>query len=178
MPNYPFFPWSDDSDSCPSPNLSTSGTARVDDDPESSRVIDEEEIMFPWDKVRRFNISVDLVGPGKTCTEVINHCNEKFRSFREEMGGNVCIFKFGITTDPITRFHFYVKDGYQRMLVLHISKSPHAIEMLEAYLIFTFGKIMGCRNVAKGGEGNLPSKPGPYLTYVVAARADRAVGVA
>jgi hypothetical protein len=87
-------------------------------------------------------------------------------NFRDSVGGTICIFKFGIATDPLMRWGFYRADGYERMVVILMSAKVGGVELLEAHLISKHGHIMGCRLVALGGEGILGRFPS-YFVYIV-----------
>ena len=96
---------------------------------------------------------------------------------REKIGIRVCIFKIGVTANPIARYKLYVDQGYATMWLIHKSNSLDLVHMLEAALILEYHKHVGCRNQAgTGGEGALnrrvPIAP-PFFVYVVGARADQ-----
>lgn len=97
--------------------------------------------------------------------------------FRETIGIRLCVFKIGVTSNPVSRFALYKKSGFTSMWVIATSDSTDLIHMLEAALISEFGKHVGCRiKPGSGGEGALnranPPKP-PYFAYVSGGRADQ-----
>ena len=78
------------------------------------------------------------------------------------------VFKIGITTNPIHRWHNnrygyrLSHERFESMVVLLATDRGDAAAYLEAALISRFQHIPGCRNVAPGGEGLIPSE-GPFL---------------
>ena len=92
------------------------------------------------------------------------------------MGLEVCVFKIGVTANPVCRYLDYLSRNYDAMWVLHESNDVQETHMLEAALISHFQACLGCRNKAdSGGEGasNKASAMGPYYTYVTGGRADK-----
>ena len=92
------------------------------------------------------------------------------------MNRAVCVFKVGLTTDPVVRFGFYWDANYERMVLLHVTENMGVAQVLEAALIAPNLKQVGCRNEKFGGEGPLcKSLHGKTLHffYVVGARADQ-----
>lgn len=117
-----------------------------------------------------------------TCGRILEHCKDKVDNFRENMNVRLCVFKIGVTADPITRFESYLKIGFQSMWIIFSSDSVDKVHMLEAALILRYHQQVGCRNKkGTGGEGALnriPCVPPPYYVYITGGRADqhRAVG--
>jgi hypothetical protein len=107
-----------------------------------------------------------------TCWNILQHCKQEIQHVRDAFGGKVSVFKIGITTDPPNRMHFYRNENLRYMRVIHASQSADLTNMLESALIQAFWHLSGSRNYNSGGEGNVDQRPGPYYTYVVAARAD------
>lgn len=94
-----------------------------------------------------------------------------------KIGATLCIFKIGVSANPLLRYAAYIEMNYTEMWVIHVSSSLDTIHMLEAALISAFEPYMGCKNAPQsGGEGALnrqkPVKP-PYFVYIVAGRADQ-----
>ena len=106
------------------------------------------------------------------CANILKHCTRQVECVRRAYGGAVCVFKIGITADPVTRFQYYRDENLDSMTLLHVSESCELTNMLEAALIQTFKHINGCRDINLGGEGGMYRSPPPYYTYIVAARAD------
>lgn len=112
-----------------------------------------------------------------TCGKILAHCKAQIKSFREFLGGPLCIFKIGVTADPVERFEDYLKKSFTNMWVIYTSDELNTIHMLEAALISEFHILSGCRNAPDtGGEGGLNRKNHngpPYFTYVTGGRADQ-----
>jgi len=85
------------------------------------------------------------------------------------------VFKIGITCTPFMRFRSYAREGYAQMHLLYASEEPGAVQMLEAALIDNFQQRVGCRNVARGGEG--PVGRAPYFAYLVLAPCGDGIGI-
>lgn len=117
---------------------------------------------------------VDVLINSKNCGKVFSHCADAVERFRQSLGGNLAVFKIGITANVAQRFDFYKEDGFQRMVVIHISDNLGQIEMLEAGLIHVFKQTMGNYNDLLGGDGGIRQRghEGPYICYVAGARAD------
>ena len=113
-----------------------------------------------------------------TCGKILSHCLEKVDAFRRGVGLRVCVFKIGVTSNPLARYACYAELKFNSMWLLYMSNSVDLIHMLEAALVSAFHKHVGCRNKeGTGGEGALsrlgdvPS--GPYFLYVTGGRADQ-----
>ena len=93
------------------------------------------------------------------------------------MGLRVCVFKVGVTCNPVKRYLSYLDQGFSCMWLIAMSGSLDLIHMLEAALVSEFNKHVGCRNKeGSGGEGALNRKgkaPPPYFCYVTGGRADQ-----
>ena len=133
-----------------------------------------------WDEVREFGLLNRCnSSEGKTSGKVLTYCKDMVTSFREKMGIRVCIFKVGVTSNPVSRYIGYKKIGFQAMWVINSSTSVELTHMLEAALIALFGHHIGCRNrTHSGGEGALGRNQPPFYVYITGGRADqhRAVG--
>ena len=81
--------------------------------------------------------------------------------------GQTTGFKIGITANPVQRWVFYERDGYQKMHLLYAADEPHSVAMMEAALIDIFSSEAGCANVATGGEGPPMTGAGPSFVYIV-----------
>ena len=141
---------------------------------------DFDALSFPWQAVKPFGILNHCMMPrhGKpTCGKILAHAKKQIQAFREQMGLRVCVFKVGITCNPIQRFVSYREMGFTDMWVVTMCDSVDSISMLEAACIALFSAHVGCRNKAEtGGEGALnrspPPKP-PFFLYVTGGRADQ-----
>lgn len=114
-----------------------------------------------------------------TCGNILSFCKEKVTEFREKIGIRLCVFKLGVTSNPVRRYPGYLEKGFTAMWIIHVSQSVDIIHMLEAALVSEFSKHVGCRNKeGSGGEGalnrvNKPQPPPPYFMYVTGGRADQ-----
>ena len=136
---------------------------------------------FNWKLVRGYGLLNHCLAPPKvgmaTCGKVLSHAKQQVTSFRETMGVQLCVFKVGVTANPILRFVSYLELGFSTMWLIASSHSIDLIHMLEAALISEFQQGTGCKNKpGSGGEGALnrakPAEP-PYYAYVVGGRADQ-----
>ena len=97
---------------------------------------------------------------------------------RDANGAGLCVYKFGISADPITRRPYYVADNFTVFIILHVSRVLDAVSWGESFLIYEFKRmgIGSCRNVRSGGDGSLGLKTGVpnqlFYLYMAAARAD------
>lgn len=90
------------------------------------------------------------------------------------MGFDLCVFKLGLTSNPILRFQYYKDANYTHMNLLHVCESIAVIQMLEAALISFHISERGCRNQRYGGEGPpLHEGVSSHFVYIVGARADQ-----
>ena len=112
-----------------------------------------------------------------TCGKILSHCREQTICFREKIGIRLCVFKIGVSANPITRYLDYLDQGYQTMWLIAVSPSADLIHMLEAALVSEYCKHVGCKNKeGSGGEGALNRNvkaPPPYFMYVTGGRADQ-----
>ena len=90
------------------------------------------------------------------------------------MGNGICVFKIGVSANPVMRYISYVEQGFTSMWVLEVSPSIGLIHMLEAALVSEYASHVGCRNKeGSGGEGKAGQSKGPYFAYVTGGRADQ-----
>ena len=115
---------------------------------------------------------VCLEDQARSCCNILQHCKNQIDDVRDEYGGKVCIFKIGVTANPLVRFSYYRVQNFDSMRLIHISECAHLVYMLEAALIQSYGTTAGCRNEVLGGEGIMHLSPPPYYAYVVVARGD------
>jgi len=147
------------------------------------KLLDDNIVIesFDWNILKPLGI-VDKCMPSPQadraiCGKILAHSKDKVTLLRERIGVRVCIFKIGVTANPIARYKLYVDQGYATMWLIHKSNSLDLVHMLEAALISEYHQHVGCRNqTGTGGEGALnrrvPIAP-PYFVYVVGARADQ-----
>ena len=136
---------------------------------------------FDWHEVRRYNIRNCCVSlqPGRsmTCGRILAHARNQITLFRESIGVRICVFKIGVTSNPIQRFISYLESGFTDVWVLTMSDSRDLINMLEAACISHFSIHVGCRNQSEtGGEGALNRANPPmssFYLYVTGGMADQ-----
>ena len=135
---------------------------------------------FDWKLVKPMGLVNHCASEARsnpTCGRILARCQEKVTSFRETVGIRVCVFKLGVSSNPLKRFIGYRQQGFDSMWVIAVSHSLDLIHMLEAGLVALFHQHVGCRNKSgTGGEGALNKKdkaPPPYFMYVTGARADQ-----
>ncbi|CAL1138525.1 unnamed protein product [Cladocopium goreaui] len=133
---------------------------------------------FHWDLVQSYGI-LTRVGKGSTgvtAGKLLQHCIAEINYFRQHIGQKLCVFKIGVTSNPLCRFCAYLEKGFTAMTVLAVSNNVDHIHMLEAACISQFAKDIGCKNAANsGGEGALnrmDTEP-PFFLYVTGGRADQ-----
>ena len=136
---------------------------------------------FDWGRVKAFGISIRCLhmeaSRKMTCGKILAFSKDEVTSFREKIGIRLCCFKFGVTSNPITRFEMYQRKNFTSMWVIWMSDSLDLIHMLEAALVLQFHQHVGCQNKeGTGGEGFLNSKDPPappFFLYVTGGRADQ-----
>ena len=77
---------------------------------------------FDWQCVREYNLVNHCVlpraGHSPTCGKILEHAVSKITAFRESIGVRLCIFKVGVTSNPLKRYVMYLKQGFQMMWVI------------------------------------------------------------
>ena len=133
-----------------------------------------------WETLERFDIANRTLKSHQlnpTCGKILTHCRAQVSAFRKSLGQELCIFKIGVTADPLVRFQDYMDKAYTNMWIVHVSDDLGLTHMLEAALISEFHLESGCRNSpGTGGEGGLNRKKHlgpPFYTYVTGGRADQ-----
>ena len=175
--NLDIFPWSesdnddDDDDDCVlSPASSGNGIADLDmSDPLGCLEMNEGQLAA---------LSMKLLPEWTTASKILWHCVKSINAIREQCGGpNLCIFKIGLTSNPIQRREGYRQQNFKCFAVIHRVNTTHLLgmlEMLEAALIAEFhDEQRCCRNRQLGGESmrdrfHNPRFPPPYFAYVAA----------
>lgn len=135
---------------------------------------------FDWGMAKCHNLLNKCLGQTQrppTSGKILAHSKEQAANMIEEVGASLCIFKIGVSANPLLRYASYLEMGYQQMRIIHTSPSLDSIHMLEAALISMFQDYPGCKNSpGSGGEGGLnrhkPVKP-PFFVYIVGGRADK-----
>ena len=108
-----------------------------------------------------------------TAGTILQGCLTQIDRFRNQMTRSLCVYKVGITTNPVLRFHFYARGNYSKMSLLHITENMGVAQMLEAALLAMHISEKECRNERFGGDGPATlDHMGPHFLYIVGARAD------
>ena len=128
-------------------------------------------------------LSVKLLPDVSLASKILWHCVSCIQSIRERCGGpQLCIFKIGLTANPVQRREGYLQQNFKHFAVIHKVNSTDmlgALEMLEAALIAEFyDNQRCCRNKQLGGESMRdrhfnPRFPPPYFAYCAATNAAR-----
>lgn len=109
-----------------------------------------------------------------TAGTVLQRCFMKLEQFRNTVGYSVCVYKVGLTSNPIIRLQSYLDRNYSHMTLLHVTSNLGEAQMLEAALICSSLSKTGCRNEKLGGDGPKHTIKEPWhFVYVVGARADK-----
>ena len=187
--HYDFFPWSSSDDEPedkepkqPSTAAASSTAAAASTDAASSAAPSTSSVkadavihdQVKWDSFVEVGIRISVPQRPVIAWRVLEHLDNEMRKFRKSIGETVCIFKIGISAIPLKRWELYQSRNYKFFTIIYCNSNLGVIEMCEAYLIKCYGCIVGCRNVAKGGEGACESRsyPPPYFLYLAGARAD------
>ena len=134
---------------------------------------------IPWDTVRSYGIVNRLMPPQPRqpfSGRILAYAMQQVNAFREKIGFQVCIFKLGVTGNPISRHVQYHSMNFSSMWVIFSSNTVQEVHMLEAALINLFHSSAGCRNApGTGGEGalNNPNATPPFYVYITGGRADQ-----
>lgn len=126
---------------------------------------------------RKHEIAITYLATPKreraTAGTILQRCLYEVEKFRTKMTKSLCVFKLGLTTNPIIRFNFYKDANYSHMALLHVTENAGVAQMLEASLIAIHMSQTGCRNEKHGGECPPTCALEPFhFVYVVGARAD------
>ena len=136
---------------------------------------------FDWDQVKGLGISNlctrAIASSSMTCGKILALATQRVVDFREKLGIKLCVFKIGVTSNPVTRFADYREKAFTSMWLVWVSRSVDLVHMLEASLIQQFHREIGCQNKGgTGGEGCLnksnPPSP-PYFVYITGGGADQ-----
>ena len=106
---------------------------------------------------------------------ILTHMRNVIARVMQDFGGEgLCIFKIGITAQPLLRWEAYRSANYLKCTILHVTNCIWEACWGEAALIACLEVLPGCRNIQKGGDGPLHVRGDgpPYFIYIVTARAD------
>lgn len=70
---------------------------------------------FDWDAVKPLGLLNKCVvnGDCRTSGKLLSFCKERVTSFRSKIGIRLCVFKIGVTSNPVVRYKSYVKKKSQ-----------------------------------------------------------------
>lgn len=130
---------------------------------------------FEWKLVQPMGLlNVCPTASNPTCGKILSRCKNQISCFKTKIGNGICVFKIGVSANPVMRYISFVELGFTSMWVLEVSPSIGLIHMLEAALISEYASHVGCRNKeGSGGEGKAGQSKGPYFVYVTGGRADQ-----
>ena len=108
-----------------------------------------------WDSTA--DLDQRLVSETLVASKILWHCVGVINAVRQENGGNsLCVFKIGLTANPLQRRASYFEQNFHSFVVIHKVCRPDLLgmlEMLEAALIAEFyDDERCCRNRQLGGE--------------------------
>ncbi|CAE7216894.1 unnamed protein product [Symbiodinium sp. CCMP2456] len=98
-----------------------------------------------------------LIPETALASKILWHCMKTVNCIREENGGrSLCVFKLGLTSNPLQRRQSYLEQNFMSFVVIHKVcrlELLAMLEMLEAALIAEFHDNQRCcRNHQLGGE--------------------------
>lgn len=129
------------------------------------------------------DLDVRVIGDANTAGKILSHCISVVRQFQQENGGEaLCVFKLGLTANPVQRRESYRKQNFKNFIIIHQTCRSDLLgmmEMLEAAVIAHFyDSGYRCRNIQRGGESmrnrdQEPRFPPPYYAYCAATNASQ-----
>ena len=155
----------------------SSGFTSDDQQLEVQSAVKEHEWLFQQHGIRVVYASYRQWYKSSAGT-ILQRCLLEVDRFRDKMSKALCVYKIGMTSNPIVRFSFYKDKNYTHMSLLHVTTNIGVAQMLEASVIAWHKSQPGCRNERSGGEGPPTDKEPYHFVYVVGARADtfKAIG--
>ena len=92
---------------------------------------------------------------------------------------SVTNFKIGISANPFARWDHYAADpaniDWKHLVLLWASEQDGVVRVMEAALINQHKDDWRCRNVARGGEGEMPTGPPFYLYVAISTNTENVV---
>lgn len=141
---------------------------------ETGETLDVREREFLQHGICISYLSFSRRPKANTAGSILQRCLSQVSQFRDRMGRKLCVYKLGLTSNPIVRFDFYKQDNYTHMTLLHATSNLGVAQMLEAALIAPNLSEKACRNERYGGEGPPCCEQQCFhFVYVVGARADQ-----
>ena len=172
----PIFPWSesesDDEDMKPNSDIDMAS-------PTSLASTQLPETPAAPRRCQSSILDARFISETAVASKILWHCVKVINKVRQEHGGNaLCVFKIGLTLQPLQRRQSYMEQNFESFVLLHKVCRPELLsmlEMLEAALIAEFhDNERCCRNKQLGGESMrdksfMPRFPPPYYAYCAAA---------
>ena len=172
------FPWTDSED-----DMTVQNQSDIDMDVSGTSWASASTREPPSPNSADSSIHLDerIIAETSLASKVLLHCLRVVDAVRTENGGaSLCVFKIGLTSNPVQRRASYLQQNFQNFVVIHKVWRPELLgmlEMLEAALIAEFhdnGRC--CRNLRLGGESMrtkdfVPRFPPPYYAYCAATNA-------
>ena len=62
-------------------------------------------------------------GGNPTCGKILSYATEQVECMIKQVGKGLCVFKIGVTTNPLLRYPSYLDLGYTTMWLIHVSGS-------------------------------------------------------
>ena len=120
--------------------------------------VEFDAAVIPWPELQPLGVVNRIMKPRRpkpTAGAVLSYVRQQVVAFRESLGLTVCVFKIGVTMNPLCRFLDYKSRNYTSMWVIHQGSDVLETHMLEAALISHFESFMGCRNKPGSGGGKV-----------------------
>ncbi|CAE7231731.1 unnamed protein product [Symbiodinium sp. CCMP2592] len=150
------FPWTDSEDDMTVQNHSDND---MDVSGASWASASTREPPSPNSPDSSFHLDERIIAETSLASKVLLHCLRVVDAVRTENGGaSLCVFKIGLTSNPVQRRASYLQQNFQNFVVIHKVWRPELLgmlEMLEAALIAQFH------------DNGFPP---PYYAYCVAAK--------
>ena len=75
---------------------------------------DFDSVSFDWNRVKGLGLLKRCVPTDshRTCGKLLSFCIDQVTSFREKIGIKLCVFKIGVTSNPVVRYKSYVEKNY------------------------------------------------------------------
>lgn len=66
---------------------------------------------FDWNQVKHLGLLKRCMPTDRhrTCGKLLSFCKDQVTSFREKIGIRLCVFKIGVTSNPVVRYKSYVE---------------------------------------------------------------------
>ncbi|CAE7446166.1 unnamed protein product [Symbiodinium sp. CCMP2592] len=129
------------------------------------------------------DLDMRVIGEASAAGKILRRCIDVVRKVRYENGGEqLCVFKIGLTANPVRRRASYRDQNFRNFVIIHQTCRSDLLglmEMLEAAIIAEFYDAgCRCRNRQLGGESmrdrdQRPRFAPPYYAYCAATNASQ-----